>query len=517
MNPIHTEYDIHEYLQRYFHYDSFHEGQKEIITDILNEKDVLGILRTGTGKSLCYQLPAKILPGITLVVSPLISLMIDQVRELQALHFKEAVALHSFQQWPERQRILAQLDTYKLIFVSPELLQNDQVIARIKQQTVSLFVIDEAHCISQWGYDFRPDYLRLPEVIAAFNKPPVLALTGTATPDVQNDIKNKLKCPQMKEHIYPMDRANISLIVEEINGTEEMKIKRLLKYITTYQVPTLVYFSSRLATEKVAQRITQYSPERKVAFYHGGLETTDRLKIQQQFMNNQLDIICCTSAFGMGINKPNIRLIIHYHLPTRTESYIQEIGRAGRDGKESVSVLLYRQADVHIPAHIIENELPTYPELIFILQRLLKYSADTEVLPTDETVIEQQFHIDETKWRYIYFHLEKHDIVKRQRITGTESQLTTALKDIHQISQKRLVQKRQHLNDVILWANTKKCLRMVLYAPFQQAITQKSTNCCSNCGLSLESWQVEEQETVKKLDLDWHQLLKRVLLIGDMN
>ena len=180
-------------------------------------------------------------------------------------------------------------------------------------------------------------------------------------------------------------------------------------------------------------------------------------------------------------------------------------------------MLLYRQADVHIPAHIIENELPTYSELIFILQRLLKYSADTEVLPTDETVIEQQFHIDKTKWRYIYFHLEKHDIIKRQRIIGTESQLTTALKDIHHFSQKRLVQKRQHLNDVILWANTNKCLRMVLYAPFQQAITQKSTNCCSNCGFSLETWQVEEQETVKEQDLDWQQLLKRVLLIGDMN
>jgi len=230
-----------------------------------------------------------------------------------------------------------------------------------------------------------------------------------------------------------------------------------------------------------------------------------------------LDIICCTSAFGMGINKPNIRLIVHYHLPTRTESYIQEIGRAGRDGKDSVSVLLYRQEDSHIPAQIIENELPTYPEMTFILQRLLKYSADKEILPTDETVITQQFLVDETKWRYIYFQLEKHEIVKRQRIIGTESQLITIFKDIHQFTQKRLVQKRQHLNDVILWANTKECLRTVLYAPFKQAITQKTTNCCSNCGFSLETWQVEEHETLKEQDLNWHQLLKRVLLIGDMN
>ena len=517
MKPICTEYNLQAYLQHYFHYDSFQEGQKEIITDILNGHDVLGILRTGTGKSLCYQLPAKILQGITIVVSPLISLMIDQVRELHALQFKDAVALHSFQNWPERQKILSQLNTYKIIFVSPELLQNNQVAQCLKKQVVSLFVIDEAHCISQWGYDFRPDYLRLPEVIAYFNDPPVLALTGTATPEVQMDIKRKLKRPQMKDQIYPMDRTNISLIVEEIDGVEALKVKRLLAYLTMYRVPTLVYFSSRAATEKITQQIMQHAPGRRVAFYHGGLETTDRLKIQQQFMNNQLDVICCTSAFGMGINKRNIRFIIHYHLPTRIESYIQEIGRAGRDGKDSVSVLLYRQEDLHIPIQIIENELPSYAELTFVLQRLIKDGANNEPLPIDDTLIEQQFLIDETKWRYIYFHLEKHRLVNKQQITGTESQLTSAFKHIHQFTQKRLTQKREHLKEVISWTNTKGCLREALYTPFQQKVTKRSMNCCSNCGFSFDAWNIDELDIHQKQHSDWQQLLKTVLLIGDTN
>lgn len=516
MTRIHIQAILYEHLQNHFAYTTFHEGQEEIILDVLHGRDVLGILRTGTGKSLCYQLPAKMLPGITIVVSPLISLMIDQVRELEAIHYRQVTALHSFQQWSERQTILRNLHHYKLIYVSPEILQNKQIIRLFKEQQVSLFVVDEAHCISQWGYDFRPDYLRLPEVIETLSHPTVLALTGTATPNVREDIQDKLKRPNMVEHVYPMDRENISLVVEEINGTEAEKLEHLLRWIKRTNAPTIVYFSSRIATEKVAQHISNQLAHKQVAYYHGGLETTDRLKIQQQFMNDQLDIICCTSAFGMGINKSNIRMIIHYHLPSQIESYIQEIGRAGRDGLESVSVLLYRQEDIHIPLQIIENELPTHAELQFIMKRLIDFQESSALLPIDEDIIEQQFFIQPTKWRYLLYQLEQHGIVEERRVQATESAIKETFNEIKYFTDQRLRAKRQQLNEVINWIHTQSCLRTKLYEPFQQDITRKEVNCCSNCGVYIED-SLAKVAIADKETTDWQTLLKRVLLIGDID
>src|SRR5699024_4464865 len=185
------EKTIIDTLQRYFHYDTFREGQKEIILDILNGKDVLGILQTGAGKSLCYQLPALLTEGITVVISPLISLMIDQVRETKAYYYKQVAALHSLQSWQDRLAILRSLSSYQLLYISPELIQQATIIQLLQERKVSLFVIDEAHCISQWGHDFRQDYLRLHEVIAQLGEPTILALTGTATEAVQVDIMNQ--------------------------------------------------------------------------------------------------------------------------------------------------------------------------------------------------------------------------------------------------------------------------------------------------------------------------------------
>lgn len=517
MNKIQLQVDLDNYLQTHFRYDSFHEGQKEIITDLLSGKDVLGILRTGTGKSLCYQLPAKILPGITIVVSPLISLMIDQVRECKALHLKEVAALHSFQSWAERQQILHHLNHVKLLFVSPELLQNKQIVARLNMQQLSLFVIDEAHCISQWGYDFRPDYLRLTTVISTLGDPPILALTGTATPTVQADIKAKLARPEMKSHVYPMDRENISLLVEELDGSEEMKLDRLIYYLQQFQAATLIYFSSRSTAEQVALAIASRMPERRVAYYHGGMNTVDRLKIQQQFMNDQLDIICCTSAFGMGINKHNIRLIVHFHPPTQIASYIQEIGRAGRDGEESVSVLLYRPEDFRIPAQIIENELPTQNELKFVFERLLEIQAKNEFIPSDETEIETVWMIKATKWRYLSYQLETHHVIEQYQVKATEEQLADAFRSINDFTNKRVAEKRQSLLQMTTWLHTESCLRKKLYEPFQQIITEKEVNCCSNCGFSIERFQLIENQMNIESTTNWQDMLKTLLLIGEYN
>src|SRR5690625_2458184 len=209
---------LETYLKNIFGWTSFKMGQREIISDILAGEDVLGVLPTGSGKSLCYQLPAQILPGLTIVVSPLISLMEDQEKQLKARGIKNVVAINSFLSYQDRQHIYNHLNQYKLIFVSPEILQQDALLNRLKVLTISLFVIDEAHCISQWGHEFRPDYLRLAKILTYFQHPPVLALSATASKDVQSDIISSLERPQMKKHIYPMERPNIVLYVKELEN-----------------------------------------------------------------------------------------------------------------------------------------------------------------------------------------------------------------------------------------------------------------------------------------------------------
>ncbi|MBO1003075.1 ATP-dependent DNA helicase RecQ [Pseudogracilibacillus auburnensis] len=510
------EKQLTHYLQQYFDYDRFQEGQQEIIEDVLNGNDVLGILKTGSGKSLCYQLPAKLLPGLTIVVSPLISLMIDQVRQTKAFHFKEVVALHSFQHRTERNHIIQQLERFKLVYISPELLQQRPLLHTLTTMDVRLFVIDEAHCISQWGYDFRPDYLRLGAVIKTLANPPVLALTGTATKEVQQDIITMLGRQQMKRHIYPMDRENISLLVHEVKEDEENKVQILTNVLTTYHVPTIIYFSSRKMAEHIAQQLYIKLNDRKVAFYHGGMDTMDRLKIQQQFMDDQLDIICCTSAFGMGINKKNIRFVIHYHLPTQIESYIQEIGRAGRDGDESVSLLLYEQGDIHLPLQIIENEMPSEAEIMFAANQLYHLYINKQEIPTKEDMIEQYFQVNETKWRILHYQFESHGMIVHNQINYNHQLWTTSIQQMKQFCTDRLVMKRKKVTEIYDWLVSTQCLRKQLYKRFQREVEQKERQCCSNCGFSFSEWN--PNETAGKITVKeklWQDQLASLLLIGE--
>lgn len=516
MNKVFTVKNLYANLQKYFNYKHFQEGQKEIIESVLNGDDVLGILRTGSGKSLCYQLPAVMLPGITVVVSPLISLMIDQVRQVKSFYYKEVVALHSLQSKIERVQTLNQLHHYKLVYVSPELLQQESILSRFKQINVALFVIDEAHCISQWGYDFRPDYLRLANIINILGRPTVLALTGTATNEVQNDIKNKLKCPDMKMHVFPMDRPNISLIVHKITGGEEKKLSILSSLLTTYRQPTIIYFSSRKMTEKIAHLLSRNIPNRKVAYYHGGMENSDRLKIQQQFMNDQLDAVCCTSAFGMGINKKNIRFVIHYHIPTQIESFIQEIGRAGRDGKDSASIVLYRNGDEHVPLQIIKNEIPSEQEIMHVINKLHTLFLEEKKVPEEREEINNLFQIEETKWRFLQYQFETHGMIKLNEILYDEDEWNISLKKIKQFCTLRIQNKFNQFNEMTKWIHSSNCLRKELYKNFQNSIQQRETDCCSNCGFSLKQYeQLGMEEQMDDATNNWQEKLAQKLLIGD--
>ncbi|MFC2948283.1 RecQ family ATP-dependent DNA helicase [Virgibacillus sediminis] len=504
---------LEESLHHHFGYASFRSGQKEIILDVLSGNSVLGILPTGSGKSICYQLPAKMLNGTTIVVSPLISLMMDQIKQLKAMQFKEVVALNSFMGPIERKRVFRNLSQYKLIYLSPELLQSGEVIGRLRQLAIDLFVVDEAHCISQWGHEFRPDYLKLGDIIKELNSPPVLALSATATPQVQQDIISSLGKTGIHKHIYPMDRNNIAFCIEPVQDDKE-KQSHIIRLLKEFRVPALIYFSSRQAAEDTAKILSASLEDRNIAFYHGGMEQSDRVAIQQQFMNEQLDVICCTSAFGMGINKNNIRLVIHYHLPGQMESFIQEVGRAGRDGKSSVSVLLYGENDMFLPKRIAEKELPSEEELKAAASILKSLSQADRQLPTEDTEAENLLQLTESQWRFLRFQLEKNGVLKDNTILFEKEKFYNSFLQIDAHRRERKALKENKLKEMIHWIHTTECLRKHLYKSFQPSFSEAAYHCCSNCGFSFADWKPEEKRLKDTQRGAWEDRLKNLLLVG---
>ncbi|WP_028783070.1 RecQ family ATP-dependent DNA helicase [Thalassobacillus devorans] len=499
-------------LKHYFGFDTFKTGQKEIISDVMNGRDTLGILPTGSGKSVCYQLPAMLAEGVTVVVSPLVSLMVDQVKALKAKGFKRVTAINSFLSQEQKKQLLSQLSHYKLVYVSPEILQNPLVKERLKTLPISLFVVDEAHCISQWGHEFRTDYLKLANVIETFNRPTVLALSGTATPEVQKDIVTQLGMTDMESHIYAMDKENISFAIEHVEHPNEklVKIEQLLKY---QHAPTMIYFSSRQWAEKASGELSSNLPDKRVAFYHGGMEQSDRLLIQQQFMNDQLDVICCTSAFGMGIDKKNIRYVIHFHLPTQTESFIQEIGRAGRDGKHSISVVYYSPSDDYLPKKLIQSELPEAPDIQKTLNYLFNLYQSGAKLPVDE-LVQQELELTETQWRFIKYHCHQHHLLYQQTIVFNRDKW----KDFHTFLtnqvENRFQYKMAKFSELISWVHRQGCRRKSLYQPFQTSLKTPVVPCCDFCGFDWKNFTFGQKEAVM-IQQDWNERLRDIFLLGD--
>ncbi|WP_204497399.1 RecQ family ATP-dependent DNA helicase [Aquibacillus albus] len=500
---------LEDELKKHFGFSSFRTGQREIISDILNNKDVLGVLPTGSGKSLCYQLPARIIDGSVIVVSPLISLMVDQVKQLIASGFKDVVAINSFLSFSEKELAYKQIDSYKLIYVSPEMLQNKRFVKLLSTIKIGLFVIDEAHCISQWGHEFRPDYLKLDFIIKALNNPTVLALTATATPSVQADILNQLQCKSMKKHIHSMDRNNITFAVEAFDNIDK-KIDFLVKVLAKYPVPTMVYFSSRNWTERVSSILESRLSNRSIAFYHGGMDQTERLLVQQQFMNGQLDIICCTSAFGMGINKKDVRLIIHFHLPTQVESFIQEVGRAGRDGESSVSLVLAAPNDDKLSKLLIERELPTHDQV----KELCYYLNSQQGNIINEEFLIELFQLTEIQWRFLRYQLEKHDMIIDSKIMSRNKEVEVIIDEINRFILLRNRYKYEKFAELENWVTIKNCRRKGLFSSFQKYIDEPKFYCCDKCDFNILEWKpILKEKNVQSLD--WKEKLKELFLQGE--
>lgn len=336
--------DIFEVLKRHFGYDSFRPNQEEIIRHVMAGHDALVLMPTGGGKSICYQIPALALPGITIVISPLLSLMKDQVETLKANGI-EAEALNSGNDSTAdmliRRKCLS--GRVKLLYISPEKLLAEMGYL-LRHLQISLFAIDEAHCISQWGHDFRPEYTQLGVLRENFPDTPVMALTATADKITRHDIIEQLKLKDAREFIASFDRPNLSLSVKRGYKAAE-KMHFILNFIKARPKEAgIIYCLSRKTTEKLAADLRLRGIN--AASYHAGMSTLERNQTQEYFKNDQLLVVCATIAFGMGIDKSNVRWVIHYNMPKSIESFYQEIGRAGRDGAPADTILFYSLADI---------------------------------------------------------------------------------------------------------------------------------------------------------------------------
>ncbi len=332
-------------LKEIFGFDAFRPGQEEVIQAVLDGRDTLAVMPTGGGKSLCYQIPALMQESLTVIVSPLISLMKDQVDSLLQSAVTDAATLHSGlspeERWEVERKVRA--GEIKMLYVAPERLRSLEFVLALRRAGVGLFVVDEAHCISEWGHNFRPDYLFLPRVVKDLGSPPVLALTATATPRVREDILRSLAMRSPEVVVTSFNRPNLTYRVVEAKK-KESKLPLILDVIRRSPPPGIVYATTRKECEELAAGLRRSGVE--AGHYHAGMGAAERSDVQERFMTDDLPVVVATIAFGMGVDKPNVRFVVHSSVPGSLPAYIQESGRAGRDGEPSECVVLFRSADL---------------------------------------------------------------------------------------------------------------------------------------------------------------------------
>jgi ATP-dependent DNA helicase RecQ len=399
-----------EILKEYWGFDSFRSLQEDIITSVYEGKDTLGLMPTGGGKSLTFQVPTMLMEGICLVVTPLIALMKDQVDNLKKRGIK-ATYIHSGMSRPE---IMVALDNcifgnYKFLYVSPERLTTELFLAKLPHLNICLLAIDESHCISQWGYDFRPSYLRIVEIREYIPPIPVLALTATATPDVIEDIREKLHFKEENVFRKSFERENIAYVVRE---TED-KLYEIIHILSKVNGSAIVYVRSRKRTKEIADELNRHGI--KADYFHAGLTSDDKIRKQNNWKNDLCRVIVSTNAFGMGIDKPDVRVVIHYELPNSLEEYFQEAGRAGRDEQKSYAIALYSSRDAGQLKKRIKDE---FPERDFIKDVYEKLAYFYQIAINTGIHTGHNFHIEKFCMAYKYNMTHVHNALKILNMSG---------------------------------------------------------------------------------------------------
>src|SRR5579884_849399 len=396
-------YDVtHEQLG----YESLRPGQEAAIQSLLDGHDTLAIMPTGSGKSMIYQAAALLISGPTIVVSPLIALQRDQVEAIEEQEMGGAVLVNSTLKASEFREAFEDLKSgnVEFLFLAPEQFNNQETLDTLRDVKPSLFVVDEAHCISEWGHDFRPEYLRLGAVIEALGHPRVLALTATASQPVREEILERLDMQNSRVVVRGFDRPNIWLGVETFQNESEKK-RALVERVAEAEKPGIVY----VATRKHAEEIATGLQERGVmaAFYHAGMRAKEREQVQNAFMQDELEVIVATTAFGMGVNKENVRFVFHYDISDSVDSYYQEIGRAGRDGEQADAILFYSSKDLGIQRFLNSSGKVDADQVELVARVIVEYGE-----PIEPARLREELDISQTKLTQILSYLEELDVVR---------------------------------------------------------------------------------------------------------